>query len=313
MRATSGDATADDLRTLQAWRDRSPAHAEAYRHALAVWDRFETAGREVMTSEDRTMIAAGPWPGTGARSPGRRAFLAGGLAASAAAAGVMMVRPPLGLWPSWSDLTADYRTQAGAQRTISFAEGVSVEMNSRTSIGLRSTPGQNHGDAIELISGEVAISAACSADRPMVVFAGGGQTQSAQAKFDIRHDGGSIRVICLEGAVQVERAAVRTTLRAREQASYSEGGIGPIMTIDPAAVMAWQQGLLIFRDEPLAQVLDEVNRYWTGRIILLDADLGRRRVTARIELARIGEVISYVRSTLGAKVRTLPGGVVLLS
>lgn len=78
-------------------------------------------------------------------------------------------------------------------------------------------------------------------------------------------------------------------------------------------VAAWQRGLLIFREEPLVNVLAEVNRYWQGRIILLNADLGQRRVTARIELARVGEVISYVRSVLGAQVRSLPGGVVLLS
>jgi transmembrane sensor len=314
MHATSGNATVEDLRMLEAWRDSSPAHAEAYRNALAVWDALEAAGREVATAEDRARIAARPVPGTGPHALGRRAFLAGGLAASAAVVGVMMVRPPLGLWPSLSDLAADYHTQVGVQRTISLAEGVSVEMNSRTSIGLRSVPGENRqGDAIELISGEVAVSAACAADRPLVVFAGGGQTQSSQAKFDIRHNGGSIRVICLEGAVEVERAGARMTLRAREQASYSDRGIGPATMIDPAVVMAWQQGMLVFRDEPLAQVIDEVNRYWAGRIILLDPNLGRRRVTARIELARIVEVISYVQSALGAKVRTLPGGVVLLS
>ena len=78
-------------------------------------------------------------------------------------------------------------------------------------------------------------------------------------------------------------------------------------------VAAWQRGLLIFREEPLVDVLAEVNRYWQGRIILLNADLGQRRVTARIELARVGEVISYVQSVLGAQVRTLLGGVVLLS
>src|SRR5882757_3039835 len=169
MRATSGSATVGDLRSLEAWRNSTPAHAEAYRNALALWDVFETVGRQVATAEDRAMTAA---PEIRAHRLGRRAFLAGGLATSAAA-GVMLVRPPLGLWPSLSDLTADYHTQLGARRTIALAEGVSVEMNARTSIGLRSVPGDNPaGGAIELISGEVAVSAACSTDRPMRVFAG---------------------------------------------------------------------------------------------------------------------------------------------
>ena len=61
------------------------------------------------------------------------------------------------------------------------------------------------------------------------------------------------------------------------------------------------------------RVIEEVNRYWRGRIILLNGDLGRRRVSVRLELARIEEIISYVQSVLGASVRRLPGGVVLLT
>jgi len=112
--------------------------------------------------------------------------------------------------------------------------------------------------------------------------------------------------------VQIERAGATAVLQGSQQAFYSDRGISPVNTIDPAIVTAWQQGLLIFRDEELSYVIKEVNRYWSGRIVVLDPDLGRRRVTARVELARIGEVISYVQTVLGAKVRTLPGGVVLL-
>ena len=307
-RVTSGDATVGELRQFEAWREQSEAHAEAYRSALGIWRSLAAAGRETATAEDRAIVAGQP-----SSSPfpmGRRMFLAGGLAASAAVVGVVAVRPPFGFWPSLSDLLADYRTGAGEQRTVTMAEGVSAELNTRTTIGRRSVA---QGEAIELISGEVAITSACSEDHPFTVLAGTGRIRSAHAQFDVRHYGDLVRVTCLDGAVQVEHAGTSMPLRTNQQASYSSSGIGPVGTVDPVVVMAWQQGLLIFRDEPLSRVVEEVNRYWSGRIILLDAGLGRRRVTARIELARIGEVIVYVRTVLGAEVRTLPGGVVLLS
>lgn len=308
LRITAGNATVRELSEFEAWRRQSKAHAEAHRRALRLWQKLEVAGREVATTPDRGKIAGRSVPATFA--VGRRALLTYGLATAAtAAAGVMVLRPPLGLWPSLSDLLADYHTAAGERRSVTVTENVSAELNTRTSIGRRSLA---QGEAIELIAGEVAVSSACSADRPFIVLAGGGQTRSSRAKFDVRYDGDVVRVTCLDGAVQIEQAGATAVLQGSQQAYYSDRGISPATTIDPAIVTAWQQGLLIFRDEELSYVIKEVNRYWAGRIIVLDPGLGRRRVTARVELARIGEVISYVQTVLGAKVRTLPGGVVLL-
>jgi len=308
MNAKSGAATARDLQCLEEWRERSAAHTEAYRKAVSIWDALGAAASEATTAEDREIIAGRSSARTYA--VGRRAFLAGGFAASSAAAGLLLVQPSLGLRPFVADLMADYRTETGEQRSIALAEGVSIEMNTRTSIDHRSVA---QGTSIELISGEAAVSAECSDERPVSVLAAGGRSRSAKAKFAVRHGGGPVRVTCLEGVVLVEHEGSLATLRADQQLSYSDRGIGPITTFDPTVVAAWQRGLLIFREEPLVSVLAEVNRYWQGRIILLNADLGQRRVTARIELARVGEVIAYVRSVLGAQVRTLPGGVVLLS
>jgi transmembrane sensor len=308
LRVTSGDATVGELRELEAWRDQSEAHAQAYRSALGIWQSLEAAGRATVTAQDRA-IAAKPSSFAPFVS-GRRAFLTGGFAAAASAAAVMVVRPPVNLWPSLSDLMADYHTVAGEQRTVTVTDEVSAELNTRTSVDRRSVA---QGNAIELIAGELAVSSTCSDDHPFVVLAGGGRTRSARARFNIRYDGDLVRVTCLDGAVQIERAGASATLQANQQASYSDRGISPASIVDPAIVTAWMRGLVIFRDEELSQVVEEVNRYWSGRIIVLNADLGRRRVTARIELARIGEVISYVETVLGAKVRRLPGGVVLLS
>jgi transmembrane sensor len=129
----------------------------------------------------------------------------------------------------------------------------------------------------------------------------------------VRYDGETVRVTCLDGTIKVDCRGGTASLGVGEQLAYSADNISSIMAVDPTAVAAWQHGWLIFSDEPLTRVLDEINRYWRGRIILLSAELGRRHVTARIELVRIDEMISYVHTVLGAHVRTLPGGVVLLS
>ncbi|MFX8723624.1 hypothetical protein ABTM71_19355, partial [Acinetobacter baumannii] len=64
---------------------------------------------------------------------------------------------------------------------------------------------------------------------------------------------------------------------------------------------------------PLSQVIDEINRYRSGKIILLNADLGRLPLDATFRLDRIEEAVPKIAHVFGARVRTLPGGVVLLS
>ena len=310
VHATSGHATVGDLHELEAWRERSIAHAKAYRSAIAIWEALGSAAGESTTAQDRAMIAGQVMARSQVLS--RRSVLVGGTMAAAAAAsvGIAIVRPPLGLWPSLSDLMADYRTDAGEQRTITFAEGISVAMNTRTSM-VRHPAGS--GERIELLAGEAVFSSALKSSGALTAVAANGQVIAAAAQFNLRYDGDAVRVTCLEGSVRVECRDETAGLRAGEQLAYSTRGISSVAAIYPAAVTVWRQGLLIFWDEPLTRVVDEVNRYWRGRIILLNGDLGRRRVTVRIELSRIGEVISYIRSVLGADVRTLPGGVVFLT
>ena len=124
---------------------------------------------------------------------GRRAFLGGAVAATAAVtAGVMVARPPLDLWPSFNELVADYRTGVGEQRKIALAERASIEMNTRTSLNIRGSGTDT--DSIELIVGEAAVA---TGSRPVVVRAAGARISASNAQFTVRCDGPDVRVTCL--------------------------------------------------------------------------------------------------------------------
>jgi transmembrane sensor len=83
--------------------------------------------------------------------------------------------------------------------------------------------------------------------------------------------------------------------------------------VDLAQVDAWRRGLLIFSDEPLSQVVDEINRYRPGRIVLANRRLGGIPVNAVFQLDRMDRALSQIREVADARVTTLPGGVVMLS
>jgi transmembrane sensor len=71
--------------------------------------------------------------------------------------------------------------------------------------------------------------------------------------------------------------------------------------------------LLVFRHEPLSHVVDEINRYRRGRIIVVNDALGRRPVVASFRIDRMDEVVPRIERALNVRATTLPGGIVLLS
>lgn len=304
-RLSSGRATAADADALKRWCGENPAHAEAFAEASLLWDVLGPAALNVASR------SAAPAETARAHSrSARRAFLGGAAAATTAAAmGYLAARPPLGLWPSVSELRAQYRTATGEQRRIALGEGATIEMNTRTSLNVGPASG---GNRIELIAGEAAVTTGSAGAEPFIVIAGKGRASASSAKFDVRVDGAGVCVTCLEGAVEVEHPGSVATLRPAEQVTYGDGGIGRVVGVDTAVVTAWRSGVLIFRHERLSRVIDEVNRYRPGRIILVDGALGRRRIDASFRLDRIDDVVPQIEHVFGVRATSLPGGVVLL-
>lgn len=300
-----GGATSSDVVALNRWREASPEHNQAFAEAALLWEVLGDAAAVAL--ESNPALAATAASGRHRRL-GRRAFIFGGGALAASLAGLAVVHPPLGLWPSFTELRADYRTRRGEQRRIVVAERASLELNTQTSIDFRPTAAG--GTTIELISGE----AVATFDSPsnIVVKAGAGRAGASRGTFNIRKDGRTVCVTCIEGEVDVRVIQGGVSLRGGQQVSYDEAGLDPIVATDPEVVAAWRQGLLIFREAPLARLVDEVNRYRSGKIVLLDSRLAQRRVVATFRLDRIDDAVTFVRQVMNVPARFLPGGIVLL-
>jgi transmembrane sensor len=300
----SGVADSAELAALQQWSARSAAHREAFDRVSRAWQQLGSVGESAPRSGHIAVTSRSPLRG-------RRAFIGGAIAASTAVMATMVVKPPLGLWPSWSELSADYRTEPGEQRQVTLADNVSVELNTRSSMTLRPEGGDTR--RVELIAGEAMISATSIAAGPVTVLAADGRVIATNASFNLRYDDPrSVCVTCLEGDVQVRRLGAMLPLRAGQQVVYSDQGIGPATSIDPAAVTAWQHGLVIFRSTPITEVVAEINRYRSGRVVLTNAKLGRRELNARFRIEDMDRVVGQIEQVFGAHATTLPGGILLL-
>ncbi|GGF47634.1 sigma factor regulator VreR [Aliidongia dinghuensis] len=305
-----GKGNAADLERLKRWCGLSPAHAEAFAQAARMW---KAMGQTDAALAARSALIASS---TGSARPARgawsrRAVFGGLLAAGAASIAYVCIRPPLDLWPSVSDLLADYRTATGEQRRLELADDVSVDMNTRTC--LSEGPRIDGVRALELLSGEASVTAGPRNASPVGMFAADGRVFATQGKFNMRYDGERVTVSCLFGEARVEYASKVVVLSARQQVRYGRGKTSDVVAIDPQIVDAWQSGVLIFHAVPVAQAIEEVNRYRPGKIILLNTEVGARLFSARFRISNVDAVPAQLHQIFNVNVTELPGGIVLLS
>ncbi|ARP94961.1 FecR family protein [Bordetella genomosp. 13] len=295
----TGRPTAADMARVRHWRALSAEHERAWTQACSDW---KALGRHAQAFTEQYPRLAHPRP---VRAD-RRLFLGAAASALGTLAVVGMVRPPLGLWPSWSEWRADYRTATGEQREFALAGQIHLALNTQTSIAVRD---MGKRPRFELVAGEAAVSAL--GDTACEVLAGDGRVLLTQGEVEVRRlPAGQVRVRCTSGSSEVWHPTRRVALSAGEQVTYDQGGIDD--RARPAPASEWRHGMVAFDDQPLADVVDEINRYRPGRVVLMNDELARRRLSARVSVHALDEVIAHIQRLYGAQVRRV-GDLVILA
>jgi transmembrane sensor len=303
---TSGDAKEWDAERFRRWVRTSPAHQASYNEVKRRWDAIEASATALLRvhPEAATVRARAP------RKPDlrRRAFLGTAIGA-AAAAGVAVVYPPFGMWSAPSEWGADYHTATGEQRTLALADRVDVTLNTRTSVRRTLVSGEMVG--LDLIAGEAAVDLK-GAGHPFAVVAGAGRSSAQTGKFEVRSLDGKVCVTCIAGSVRLEHPAGDRMLQARQQAVYDAASVSGVAAIDPSVVSAWRSGMLVFNQVHLADALEEINRYRSGRVVLMNTALRDKAVSGRFAIASLDLALWQLQQAFDLSSRTLPGGLTIL-
>ncbi|WFR79735.1 MULTISPECIES: FecR domain-containing protein [Janthinobacterium] len=293
VRLASGQVSERDAQVFRHWCARSRKHANAFAEARAVWGAMAPAARAVKRAQAPVNVA-------------RRAWLGGAVAASL---GLLVLRPPTDLWPAVAGLAADYATGTGEQREVALDGGVLVQMNTQTR--LDAAPLQDGAAALVLLAGEAEFQAGLRGAARVRVQAGDGTVSAGSARFNIRLFGQEVCVTCLAGRLRVAQAGNDAELAAGQQLRYRPEHFGIARAVAKSDVSAWRHRLLVFKQSTLAEVVDEVNRYRPGKLILNGEALKLTRVQASFSLDRLDDVIALIQDAYGARVTRLPGGIVL--
>ena len=293
---TSGTATQDDARTLAAWRS-IPEHDAAFRAAAGLWKR---TGDVIATTPGPVAGREVPRGMTRRRMLGRVA--AGGVASASIAAGFAT------LALQWPALSAAYRTGTGEIRTVTLPGDIRIELDAETALDVhsgdvRQTIVLRAGSAVVTVPANRAALILDVGEARLVTEA----NEPAEVVVRCRPCGGlsgwvgglDAEIACLSGRVTVMPAPGLPTTRlvAGQEIGTGLDARGS-HAIDVAAAAAWRRGLLVFRDTPLAQVVEDLNRYRPGRIVVASAATAARRVTGVFHLARPEEALGSIRTVL---------------
>jgi transmembrane sensor len=253
-RPTTGET---DWLAFDAWLEASEAHRAAYDEAMALWSELDAAGP--------ALAAATPAerPHTQAS---RRWAIAGGLAAAAL---VVAVLP-------WGDLTAKtvtYQTARAERRVVTLADGTRIDMNagSRLTVRLGSKVRR-----VTMDDAEAVFDVAKDAHRPFLITAGDRTVRVVGTQFNVRRRDGVQSVTVRRGVVEVAPAAGAPgqayRLTVGQRLDHVEGAdTSMLRAAAPDEAMSWRDGRLIYRAEPLANVVADLNRYAAKPLRIADA------------------------------------------
>lgn len=293
------------------WLRASPVHIREYLQAEAAWYALEGVDSQrrididaLLTADDSVVPFAGKplsrEEQTGAAAAIRRSrthwwAIAAGLVLAAVAI-------PL-LWYANGLRTQVYTTALGEQRTIVLEDGSVMELNTASEVAVRFSGAVRD---VEMAAGEAFFTVKKEAARPFRVYSNGVEVQAVGTQFNVYRHAEQTVVSVLEGRVRVlpaEESATGLELAVGNQVVVAPGRQS--VTADADAMMralAWRERKLVFADEPLVNVVAEINRYNARQLTVNDPRLASRRISGVFNVHDPEVIVRFLTRSAGVSV-----------
>ncbi|GJL62642.1 MAG: sensor [Nitrospirales bacterium] len=290
-RLASGEATSSEKRQAQGWRHRSPEHEAAFQEAKRLWLGMEGVRDTFMQTDDMFEQQATT---SDNQITWRKWAVAAAL--TLVTLGAILQIDRIDIW------LADYQTSTGEHTNLTLADGSTIHLNTNTALSVEYTPRFRR---VKLLAGEAQFHVADDHARPFIVHAGEGQTRAIGTTFVVRRHAQGAEVTLLEGLVDVK---LDTPLSGKtsyvqldpgRHVTYDTiEGMGEAQPADLRLATAWQRGVLIFEGTPLWEVVEEINRYRSGYVVLTNKAIANDRVSGVFHLANLDHALETIQTQL---------------
>jgi transmembrane sensor len=318
------------------WLLRSPQHLEEFLAITRIWGDAQLASTDAY-SRDALIAAARTYqqpdnivtsvPFAGSRSSSRlpesrahgwlgaqRLAIAAVAAAILALGGLVWFVAESGLDPS------DIRTAIGEQRSVTLPDGSIVILNTDSQLHVDLGVAERH---IDLIRGEAQFKVAKDASRPFIVSTREASVRAIGTIFNVYAGSERTEVAVLEGRIELRDLAARSgpatrigeriELTAGQQAAVvAEGDIVRNVEAPIERATAWIERRLVFRQQTLADVVAEFNRYHERPIRTEDAALAGVRISGTFDSSDPRSLLEYLERFENVRIEERPDGIYVL-
>lgn len=300
--------------SFREWQQRSPAHREAFEKTTDVWEAIPRSkgAREFMLAKE--LREADP-----PRQRSSRLRWVAPVYALVLALG--------GAWSfqQWREQGV-YVTAVGELRSILLDDGSRVLLNTDTNVRVDFDAKRR---SVEIRGGEALFEVVKDPGRPFVVRVGGSEVIAVGTAFSVRFVDGpkqedALTVMLIEGQVNVRPTAGRADALAPKEAVTLKPGDRLTLDYRPSAnvsaleskldrpdierAMAWKRNELAFKDTPLVDAIEEINRYSRTQITWSDeVELAKLDVSGVFKTGDSAAFANAVAMLHGLKVREVDG------
>lgn len=294
------------------WYHSDARHREAYAALRELWRDSALALGAAAVNEPAPVaneaalqpVPASQFSDTSAASArsALRPLRVWGVAAASMALALMLwtlVSPLLPAMPQ-----GDYYTAVGEQLQVTLPDGSIAHLNSDSALALHYSEAERH---LEVLAGDVWFEVAANPARPFRVSAAGGDTLALGTAFAVSLQPRGAQVMVTEHQVQVLLGQQVRPLAEGQALAYGDGMLGEVHTQDENIALAWRHQQLIFLGEPLAQVVQSLERWHSGKLVLVGSALAKRQVTLILDTREPQLLLDKLTQGLGLTRITLAG------
>lgn len=255
------DAPVSSWLAFQDWLEQDEAHRLAYDAVEQLWVELDDAVSPAIIAR---LAANDAEPDPRERqasqrrvsTPSRRTWI---VSAMAIAASLVVA---VGVWPRiGAALGTETYSSEDRPRTVELSDGSHIYLNRHSVVSVRM---QASGRAVTLADGEAAFDVTHDPSRPFVVTAGDRAVTVLGTAFNVVNHAGRFSVGVSRGHVAVKPSRATTVVHLLAGQRIDQiGGAQPVLSrTDPQMTSSWRQGVLVYRDAPLAVVANELSRYF---------------------------------------------------
>ncbi len=283
VRLDSDTVSAQERDEFAHWLAANPQHRQAFDAVGALWGELDAVKHRVAKPE--TITPKTPWI--------RSLWAAPTLAMCCLALWLFSPLPML--------LRADFHTGYGEMRDIRLSDGSVAHLNSNSALAVRIDGNQRQ---LTLLQGEAWFEVSPDSSRPFQVHAEHGTVTALGTAFNIRLRNSQAEVSVTQHSVSIDveqdsGQALHEVVSEGQQLAYDQqAGMGKIKAIDSQTVTAWQRGKLVFENQPLGEVMAELNRYHRGYLLISDDSITQRRVNGVFRTDQPLVALSALESSL---------------